>query len=285
MNTVSPARGAAATREKAHGVVRRQRGWLVPLGRAGYAAKGVVYLLVGVLAAQAAAGRGGDTTDTEGALLHILQAPSGTLLLAVVAVGLVGYAAWSLLAAAFDVEHAGDTATGALARIGYGVTGVIYAGLALTALGLALGTQPQVPNGDQAAQDRTAWLLSQPFGPWLVGAVGLIVIGVGLVHLADAARGQFDAAWRLSGRARDVALQAARAGYAAHGIALGLIGTFLLVAAIQSRPDQARGLGGSLATLVDQPFGPFLLGLLGLGLAAYGAFMLVEARLRRMVIS
>jgi hypothetical protein len=267
-------------------VARQQRTWLVPLGRAGYAAKGIVYLLVGLLAAQAAFGRGGDTTDTEGALLHILQAPSGSLLLGLVAVGLAGYALWCWLAAALDAEHKGTRPEGLVERLGYAVTGLIYAGLAATSVGLLMGTSA-ASGGDQATQDRTAWLMSQPLGPWLVAAVGLGVLGVGVAHARLGVRAEFGDGFRadeLASGERDWVVAMGRIGYAAHGAALGLIGAFLVVAAIQSRPDQARGLGGALAALVQQPFGPWLLALLGVGLAAYGGFMLVEARYRRMVI-
>ena len=289
MSDVVSTRGGTLARgadRRAHAVARRQRTWLVPLGRAGYAAKGVVYLLVGLLAAQAAFGRGGDTTDTEGALLHILQAPSGSLLLGLVAVGLVGYALWCWLAAALDAEHKGTGAEGLVERMGYAVSGLIYAGLAATSVGLLMGTSAG-SGGDQATQDRTAWLMSQPFGPWLVAAVGLIVLGVAVAHVRLGVRADFGDRFQANAVGpgeRDWVVSMGRIGYAAHGVALGLIGVFLLVAAVQSRPDQARGLGGALAALVQQPFGPWLLALLGVGLAAYGGFMFVEARYRRMVI-
>lgn len=286
MTSTLPARGRAAVGtadREAHAVARQQRPWLVWLSRAGYAARGVVYLLVGVLAAQTAFGRSGDTTDTQGALEHILRAPSGGILLGLVAVGLVGYAVWCGLAAALDAEHQGTSARGLVERAGYAVTGVLYAGLALTAIGLIMGTRGQT-NGDQSTQDRTAWLLSQPFGPWLVGAVGVIVLCVAVAHVHQGLSAKFsqsDEMSQMGARQRTWLVNVGRVGYAAHGVALGLVSVFLLVAAAQSRPDQARGLGGALAALLQQPFGPLLLAALGAGLAAYGAFSLVEARYRR----
>jgi hypothetical protein len=270
--------------QHAHSVARRQQTWLVPLGRAGYAAKGGVYLLVGVLAVQAAFGRGGDITDTEGALLHILQAPSGTLILSLVAVGLWGYAVWCWLAALLDIERKGTRAKAVIERIGFGVTGVIYASLGVTALGLVMGTRSSA-SGDQAAQDRTAWLMSQPFGPWLVGAVGLVVVGVAIAHLHLGLTAGFRDTLRAGHPERRWLVLIGQTGYAAHAVALALIGGFLLAAAVQSRPDEARGLGGALAALLGQPFGPGLLALLGIGLAAYGAYSLAEARYRRVVVS
>jgi Domain of Unknown Function (DUF1206) len=142
--------------------------------------------------------------------------------------------------------------------------------------------------GDQTAQDLTARLLSQPFGPWLVAVAGLIVLAVGVAHIRVGVRESFARHLRLGDLAaqhRRWVVTVGRIGYIAHGLALGIIAAFLIVAAVQSRPDQARGLGGALAVLVEQPFGPWLLTLLGLGLAAYGAIMLIEARYRRIDVT
>jgi hypothetical protein len=273
--------------QHAHAAVRSQREWLVPLGRAGYAAKGFVYLVVGGLAAKAALGQGGETTDSRGALAQVLQVPHGEALMLLLAVGLAGYAVWCALAALVDTDHRGQDVSGLVQRIGQGVTTVVYASLAATAIGFALGSGGQA-NGDQEAQDRTAWLMSHPFGQWLVGAVGLIVIGVGVSHLVLAARASFERELEsagLSSTARDAVLAVGRIGYAAHGVTLGIVGVFVVVAAVQSQPEQARGLGGALAALLAQPFGPALLACVAVGLAAYGATMLVMARYRRMLLS
>jgi uncharacterized protein DUF1206 len=267
-------------------LAQRERDWLVPLGRAGYAANGVVYALIGVLAVQAALGQGGDTTDPAGALGHIVQAPFGQLLLALVAIGLTGYALWRMLQAALDTEHRGSQLKGILARCGYAIAAFAYAGLALSAVAMLTRGAAQ-PGEDQATQDRTAWLLSQPFGSWLVVLVGIGVVGVGLNQFVLAWRGTLDRELRttdLDPQLRQVVRVAARLGNTARGIAFGLIGAFLVLAGVQARPDQARGLGGTLNSLAQQPFGPWLVGLVGLGLIGYGVHMLVAARYRRMVL-
>jgi hypothetical protein len=275
---------AHQTERRAHAAARQSRDWLVPLGRAGFAAKGLVYLLVGTLAAEAALGVGGDTTDSEGVLVRIVQAPYGSLALGAVAVGLAGYAAWRLLQAALDTEHKGTTLSGWATRLGYGVAGAAYLGLALTAAGLVLGTR-DTADGDQAAHDRTAWLLQQPFGRALLLAVALVVIGVGLAQLVIAWRASFVRELRGLGAAdARWVTWAGRLGYAARGVVFGLVGVFLGQAALEAQPEEARGLAGVLAALADEPLGPWLLGLVAVGLAAYGAFLLVEARYRRMVL-
>jgi hypothetical protein len=267
-------------------VALRESGWLVPLGRAGYAANGLVYIIVGFLAAQAAVGAGGETTDTGGALGHILEAPFGRVAVASVGIGLAGYALWRLLQALLDTEDMGESVTGVIQRIGLAFAGVSYAGLAMSALGMALGRRGQ-PDQEQATQDRTAWLMSQPFGPWLVGAAGLIGSGVGVAQFVQAYRATFAQKLRqdeMSDKERRFVSAAGRLGYVARGVAFGLIGTFLIVASVQARPDQARGLGGALASLAAQPFGPLLLGIVAIGLMAYGLHMLIAARYRGMVL-
>jgi Domain of Unknown Function (DUF1206) len=267
-------------------LAQRERHWLVPLGRAGYAANGIVYALIGVLAVQSVLGQGGDTTDPAGVLGHIIQAPFGELLLVIVAIGLIGYALWRLLQATLDTEHQGAELKGIFARCGYAVAAFSYAGLAFSAIAMLTSGAAQ-PGEDQSAQDRTAWLLSHPFGAWLVVLAGLVFVGVAINQFVLAWRGKLDRQLQphaLDPRMGQVVRVAARLGNTARGIAFGLIGVFLVLAGVQSRPDQARGLGGALNSLAQQPFGPWLVGLVGVGLIGYGVHMLVAARYRRMVL-
>ncbi|HEY7063855.1 MAG TPA: DUF1206 domain-containing protein [Chloroflexota bacterium] len=279
----------AGAREHAHRAARRASPWLERLARLGFAAKGVVYVLVGVLAAQAAAGVGGDTTDTHGALEHVLEAPFGRIGLAVIALGLAGYALWAFVQAALDVDDDGTDSLGLLRRAGHAVVGVTYAGLVVWAVGLLVGANGDRPEPSDPTHDRTVWLMSQPVGAWLVGLVGAAVIGVGLCELWKAWRGDPCAdndvrVDELRPRHQKWVDRVARVGYAAHGVTLGLIGGFLVGAAVQAQPDEARGLGGALSTLATQPEGPWLLGLVAAGLVAYGLFMLVQARYRQVAV-
>jgi uncharacterized protein DUF1206 len=267
-------------------LAQRERKWLVPLGRLGYAANGLVYVLIGVLAVQADLGQGGDTTDPAGALGHVVQAPFGRVLLAVVGIGLVGYALWRMLQATLDTEHRGSDLKGIVVRCGYAIAAFTYAGLAFSAVAMLTSGAAQ-PGEDQSTQDRTAWLLSQPFGSWLVVLAGLVVVGVGINQFVLAWRGTLDRQLRtheIDARLRDMVVVAARLGNTARGIAFSVIGAFLVLAGVQARPDQARGLGGALNSLAEQPFGPWLVGLVGVGLIGYGVHMLIAARYRRMVL-
>ena len=265
---------------------REARPWVVRLGRLGYAAKGVVHATVGLLAAQAAIGAGGGTTDPQGVFGWILQTPSGRVLLGAIAVGLAGYAFWSVVQGLMDTDHKGSDAKGIVTRTGFVITGLISAGLALAAARLVLD-RGAGPGGDASARDCTGWLISQPFGQWLVGVVVLVVIGAGLYHLYQASSANFLDDLKLGEMSRDEAMwttRVGRLGFAADGVAVGIIGGFLVAAAIHAQPQEARGLGGALEALARQPYGPWLLGIVGVGLIAYGLFMLIQARYRRMVI-
>ena len=269
-----------------HDAMRQASPWLERFGRFGYAAKGVVYGLIGALAVQVAFGVGGQTTDSQGALQRIAQAPFGQVMLVAVGVGLVGYVLWRIIQAIMDTENKGTDAKGIATRGGYFISGLIYAGLALSAFQIAFGSGGG--GAGSSSQGRTAQLMAQPFGQWLVGIVGVIVVGVSLYELYRAYSAKFREKLKLQEMSRTEEMWATRLGrlgYAAHGLALGIIGAFLVVAAIQAQPQEARGLGGALSTLAQQPWGSWLLGIVALGLVAYGIFMLVLARYGRMVIT
>ncbi|BAU12303.1 hypothetical protein LEP3755_28320 [Leptolyngbya sp. NIES-3755] len=255
------------------------------LARLGYAAKGIVYFVVGLLAAQAAIGIGGRTTDTSGALQEIVTQPFGKLLLSLVAIGIVGYVLWRLVQAVLDPEGTGR-ATGAkriAQRIGYLISAIAYSGLALTAIQLILGTGS---SGGNASQDWTARLLAQPFGQWLVGLAGLIVLGVGLSYFYQAYTAKFQRHFKLNqmnSTERTWAKRLGQFGIASRGVVFSIIGLFVILAALYSNASEVKGLGEALAVLSQQSFGPWLLGIVSLGLIAYSIFSLIEARYRQLV--
>lgn len=257
--------------------------WMERLARLGYAAKGVVYFVVGLLAAQAAFTTGGRTTDTSGALVTLVNQPFGEFLLFLVTIGLIGYALWRIVEAIFDPEHAGESLNfkRVAQRLGYAFSGFAYTGLALTAVKLIAGTGGD--NGD-ATQDWTARFMAQPFGRWLVGLAGLIVIAVGISYFYEAYKAKFQRSFKhhqMSQAERKWAKWLGQFGIAARGVVFGMIGLFLVLAALHANASEARGLGGALTALAEQPFGSWLLGIVAFGLIAYSVYSLIEARYRR----
>ena len=265
--------------------VREASPWLVWLGRFGYAAKGVVYVVVGVLAAYAAIGAGAANDGTSGALQYIAELPFGQILLVVVAIGLAAHALWRIVQALMDTENKGSTAKGIVARAVFALIGLIYIGLAFSAARIYSGARNAEGSKEQSW---TALLLAQPFGAWLVGIVGAIVVGVGLYQFYRSYTAEFRKNLLLSemtGTEDKWATRFGKFGYAARGVIFCIIGFFLILAAYQTDAGETRGLGGALRAVEQQPFGAWLLALVAAGFICYGLFMFVLAKYRRMVIT
>lgn len=258
--------------------------WAERLMRLGYAAKGLVYVIMGGLALAAALGRGGETTDTKGAVRALALGTAGHTLLLVVAVGLFGYALWGILDALLDLDGNRTSLKGIVTRVAVFVIGLSYVGLALAALTIGLGTGSGGSGSDQQTRDLTARLLQAPFGVALVVLLGLVLLGVALALAYIVWTAQFMRPMlheKTSAAVERTLRWLGRAGYGALAVVTTEIGIFLIVAALRHNPGESRGLGSALATLAAQPYGHLLLAVVALGLIAFGVFSLAEARYRR----
>jgi hypothetical protein len=253
------------------------------LGRAGYAAKGIVYVVMGALAAKVALGTGGKTTDTRGAIGVIGDGPMGTIALVAIGVGLVGYMVWRLIAAATDAEGEGDEPTRLVVRGAQAARGIAYGVLGVQAL-RALGGDDAGSQGT-AAQHWTARLLDMPFGRALVVGAGLGVLGYAAYQMyrafSDKAKKHLDLAEAGPTQATWI-VRLGRFGIAARGVVFAMIGVFLLRAGMQKDSGEAGGIAQSLQALGSASYGKLVLGAVAFGLIAYGVYQLATARYRRM---
>ena len=273
----------AHLREAAH----RASPFVEKFARIGYAAKGVVYVTVGVLAAMSALGQGGETTGSKGAMQTLAHQPFGQVLLGLIALGLVGYSLWQFIRAIEDPENEGSDAKHVAKRIGIFGSGVIHFGLVLYALSIliGLGSAGQGDgSGDANAQSWSAKAMSYPMGRWLVAAAGVGIVIYGVRQLYRAFKADLDKRLRLfemQPEARQTIVHVSRAGIAARGVVFSIIGVFLALAAYRENPNEAKGIGGALRTLQEQPYGPWLLAVVAFGLVAYGVYQFVKARYRQ----
>lgn len=245
--------------------------------RLGLGARATIYLLMGTLALAVAFGRSTSETDQRGALKAVSQHSGGKVLLVLLAAGFAAYALWRLSQAAFGVPVDGN---GAGPRLKSLVRGVAYASLAVTAVSVLAGSGSRTSQGDQQ-ESLTARVMGHSGGRWLVGAAGLVVLGVGAVMVYEGATKKFEKYLRMqemSSTTRSVVEKLGLVGTIARGVVIGLAGVLVADAAVEFEPDKARGLDGALRTLAGQPYGQTMLVLAALGLVAFGVYGFAEAR-------
>lgn len=256
--------------------------WVEPMARVGYAAKGFVYVAAGVLSAMAAFTYEGTATGSKGALASLADEPFGQLLMIVLAVGLFAYAAWAFIQAVVDPEAEGTDAKALAKRVAKFIAGLIYSGLGLYAARLSQGTAAG-SGGQSRATTLSAEAMQWPGGEWMVGIAGGII---GIYGLVQAWRGKelkflesLDES-EISPKERKAIKMTGQVGLWARAVVFLMIGGFVIYAAIQHNPQQARGLQGALATLLQQPYGRLMMGAVAIGLACYGVFCFAKARYR-----
>jgi len=264
----------------AHEAIAPAAPWIEWFARVGYAAKALLYTVVGVLALQSALGNGGETTGSRGALTTLVRQDFGALILVVIAAGLFGYAAWRIIEAILDPEHRGTSAKGLALRTSFAVRGIVHAALGLQAVRLATGT---ARGRGHAVEAWTARLLDAPFGRWLVVGVGLAVGGYGIYQLYRAWVAKLSRQLDLASLSREAGLwllHVCRCGIAARGVVFGICGWYLVRAGVAHDATAAADTGEALGVIAHQRFGDVLLAIVAVGLIAYGAYEIVQARYR-----
>jgi Domain of Unknown Function (DUF1206) len=260
------------------------RGWYAAVARTGLVAKAVSFGILGILAIKLAVGEGGKATSRQGALEAIADHPFGKILLVLLALGFAAYAIWRFVQAFAEREDDADVSGEAkkwAKRAGYVGRGLIYAGLVYTSVKILMGSQQQSQNAQ--TKKTTAAVFDWPAGRWLVAAAGVAIIGAGLWNLYRGITQKFEDRWRvgeMSETERKWGGRAGTAGHVARGIVFGLVGIFLVKAAIEYDPKDAIGIDGALQKLAAASYGPWLLGLIAAGVVCYGVFCLVDARYR-----
>jgi hypothetical protein len=261
--------------------------WRDPLGRAGIATRGVLYLVLGFLAIQFARGKvGGDQVNQTGAFETVGAQPFGKLLLVLMVVGLAALALFRIIQACVGDPVEGDEASD---RVEFAGKALIYAFLTATAIKVTIDAwsgsagQTAAKNaGDQQQQRTTSTLFDLPGGRFIVAGFGLALIGVAVYHMwHHAVQASFMERLAPRSEVKTAVETCGRVGYAARSVVFAVSGVFFLVAAVQYDPNESKGLSGSLQELAQHSWGRVLLWATALGLFAFGLFCLAEARYRK----
>ena len=255
------------------------------LTRIGYGTRGLIYIIMGLLAVQVALGKGGALASPLGAIAKIGKQPGGMALLWVVLLGLISYSLWGVVRAVFDPLHKGNDMKGLIARAGFLVSAFGYAILILPTYGYITG-KSLASSGSQS-QKMITTIMAMPWGRWAIGIIGLAALAAGLYQIYLGFKAGFDRqfeTYALTPEQVKLATDVGRFGTAARGVVLTLVGGLIVLAAYRANPSQPIGMDAALATLLHQPYGIWLLGIVAIGLIAFGCYSMLSAfwfRLKR----
>jgi hypothetical protein len=263
----------------------RRADWKDTLGRVGLVGKGALYAIVGLLAVQLASGDVGTDASKTGAIEWVASQPFGKVLLVALTICLFAMAAWRLLDAAVGDPVEGDEPKD---RLRFAAKGLLYLAVGFLSLtvtvdswdGGSASASAGGGSGDEQQQQATATVLDWPAGRWIVMAagIGLIVYGIYMIkrHTIDEKFLE-----RLDVGSSSWIAPLGRFGYAARSVVFVLIGWFLFQAGLDHRPDESKGISGSLQELAGEGWGQAALWAVAFGLISYGLFNLAEAKHRR----
>jgi hypothetical protein len=254
------------------------------LERLGYAVRGALYAVMGLLALQVAIGKpGGQATDLTGSLVFMISNPFGKLVLMIAVVGLSAYSLWGFIRAIYDPLHRGSDASGYMARLGFVSSALSYAAIAFLGLQILRGSGADTSD---STQKTIASILIHPGGGWMTVLVGLVAIGVAIGQFVEAYRADFQGdlkSAQMSANERSLVVGLGRYGMLARGIIFLVVGWFVVQAGLHHDPAQAQGFGGAFVFLLAQPFGRLVLGFVALGFVALGLHSFACARWIRLM--
>jgi hypothetical protein len=279
MSEIHPARELRHAKSAGEGFVNSAAfEWL---SRAGFVARSAIYAIIGVLAFKLAIGSGGKLTNQHGALTVVANQPFGSLLLTLLAIGLGGYALWRLFRAGLGRGPEGSDS--GFERLAALASGLAYGALCVLAVEILIGSGANSSSSSNPSSSATG-ILGWPGGPWIVGAAGLVMIGVALYQAYKGITQKFlddSKTEEMSPGVRKWIGRVGTVGHAARAVVFCLIGVFLVKAAVEYDPKTAVGLDGALAKLASQPYGSVLLAIVAVGLIAFALYSLSDARYRR----
>ena len=258
--------------------------WKEPLGRIGLVGQGVVATIIGLLTIRLAMGEKDEAATNDGAVQWLAAQPFGKFLLIALTVALFALAVWRLLDAVM-----GDPVEGSEPkdRIKYAVLGVIWLLFAVTTLSVTIANWTDSgdaggsgKSGDEAPQEATSTLLDWPAGRWLVGLIGVAVIGYAIFHFKKEVI-DLHFTERLSTDDKSWVTRLGQAGYTAQALVYAVVGYFFIQSAITFDPETAKGISGAVVELADEGWGQVLLWAIAVGLFAYGIFCIAEAKYRK----
>jgi hypothetical protein len=255
-------------------------GALNKAARVGFLAKGLVYALIGVLAFQIALGDS-EQADQKGAMQSVAEQPGGSVVLWLMVIGFTGYALWRFAEAAWGRRDETEEKKRTVKRIGSAANGLVYLAFAV----LAFKTVTSSSSSGSSGQSMTAKVLGWPGGQALVVIAGLVIIAIGIGLTIRGLKTDFEKhldTGRMSRRTFEAVRRLGQVGYVARGIVFGLVGIFVIKAAMDHQPGRAEGFDVALKSVAEAPFGQFLLMAAAIGLVCFGAYCVAEARYRRL---